>query len=539
LGFIYQAIFRDISPLWWSLLWYPLIFVLSWIIVFYTIYEFANKIPGEKLPALNEKGIWKISIAISIITVISWLLIRFPGVTLLSYLFDWIVPVDLSGLNFLLPSSFIQTALAASHPLILALFPLQFTGAILLLAGLIAHTLQKPLQRTALVILILGGFMMAGAQGAYMYYYFNTVPKFYVQNNQDRDNEINLQTYHNDKYRFELRYPPDWTLQTTQLSNGEEEINISANNRNDTGDYWMRLNALSVGRIITPNNIEEWARNYFKGYTFSDQPITTIGGKTAIILLYEGAPQAPASINTVVVLSNNKLLEFNCLVYKYTSDTNGICKDKILASVTFLYDDNTLLKDNCVKELGDSGDLFEIKLCARVNFLDGLLEATTVGDLSKIYTELLDIVKKNWEGDASLNGLINIWREVDENGNEELVFGGHAITKQREWSVNDGNKITQIPVSVEFRYISGSDKFLVLAECISEVCKSSFDRPIELQNLYTINNLLKVTGETNYSHIIFVINQQTGKPLYRIYVPGGYKTFDPITKQIRWQPLAQ
>src|SRR3989338_9720842 len=98
------------------------------------------------------------------------------------------------------------------------------------------------------------------------------------------------------------------------------------------------------------------------------------------------------------------------------------------------------------------------------------------------------MVKKNGEGDASLNGLINIWREVDENGNEELVFGGHAITKQREWSVNDGNKITQIPVSVEFRYISGSDKFLVLAECISEVFKSSFDRPIELQNLYTINN---------------------------------------------------
>ena len=267
-GLIYVSIIRDIDPRYWVFVGYPLVFLAMWVVVYSGVKDGVKKISS------NEASIWKIGFIAATISVFLWLLVRFPGVTLLSQITDWIVPVDLSGFNFLIPSSVVQLSLLTAHINLLWLFPLQFVGAILFLAALIVKMLSektalgKVSRRTAIAFLATGSIIMAGVQAVYIYYYFTVVPNFYASPISQSQNDIGAYnektywiTYRNDKYGLSIQYPPLMTIiegveYPDGLHNGFRVVDSKMNGI-FTVEYYTSLDKINMGAPLPRESLKE------------------------------------------------------------------------------------------------------------------------------------------------------------------------------------------------------------------------------------------------------------------------------------------
>lgn len=151
------------------------------------------------------------------------------------------------------------------------------------------------------------------------------------------DETAGWKTYRNLKYGFELKYRPDWGVTARGLADGEEEISINDARTSGMGDYELLINVISRDQAPDPDTLETWARDYFGkiDYIIPDKFVAQVGGKPAVMVLYEGTSQSPASVTTILYWDKGKTLEFSCIISARLADTTGIC-DKMLESIRFL-----------------------------------------------------------------------------------------------------------------------------------------------------------------------------------------------------------
>lgn len=234
IGFIYTI--SPPNPFWWGILGYPISFLLMWFVVFLAIENGIKKLPPETF-SMIEKRIGILSISVSFITIILWLITGFLSriILVLTISPGWISAIDLTGSTFLLPTSFQQVAMRDYVGL--KEFLIQFLGAFVFLAALIGYQLNKKTEIrskfnyiTVLVLLLVGVFAMIVAQGIYLYHYFTVFAKPAFEKTEYSQStlpEVKLNTedwsqYHNEIFGITISYPENWTYKESIASDLSE-----------------------------------------------------------------------------------------------------------------------------------------------------------------------------------------------------------------------------------------------------------------------------------------------------------------------------